>query len=139
MSASDSTGRFALEDLEPRGYTMTVRKSGFELDQRGVQVSETGSEDLVIELRRGEGIGVQVRDGLFGVPVRGVMARALDAQGVSLFNGSVSLDSEGRGEIPSLRPGRYTLTLDAGARSRCEQDPLPLEGEGQGGRLSEYQ
>jgi protocatechuate 3,4-dioxygenase beta subunit len=114
MSASDSAGRFALEDLEPRAYTMTVRKAGFELDQRGIQVSETGSEDLLIELRRGEGVGIQLRDGLFGVPVRGVTAHAVDAQGVSLFRGSVALDSEGRGEIPSLKPGTYTLTLDAG-------------------------
>ncbi len=64
-------------------------------------------------LTRGEGIGLRARDGIFGVPLRGLLARVLDAQGAAVFTGSVSLDGEGRGEIPSLRPGRYTLVVES--------------------------
>ena len=32
------------------------------------------------------------------------------------FTGSIPLDSEGRGDIPSLKPGRYSLIADASGR-----------------------
>ncbi len=35
--------------------------------------------------------------------------RVLEAQGTTVFMGSVSLDSDGRGEIPSLRTGTYEV------------------------------
>jgi len=41
------------------------------------------------------------------------VARATDPAGTPVLAGQVPLDSEGRGEIPSLRPGRYTLRLGA--------------------------
>ena len=75
--------------------------------------SDTGGEDVVLELVRGDGIGLEVRDAQFGVPVRAAQARAVDAQGGVGFAGGVMLDGDGRGEIPSLRPGSYVLTLYA--------------------------
>jgi large repetitive protein len=114
MAAStDSAGRFALQDLEPKSYTLTTRRAGFLYDTRSVTASEQPSDGLVIELTRGEGIGLIVKDGIYGVPLRGVLARATDASGNAAFMGSVALDSDGRGEIPSLQPGSYQVALSA--------------------------
>lgn len=110
---TDSNGGFSLEDLDPKSHTLTVRKADFLFEKRSVVAAEQGSDNLVIELTRGEGIGVQVRDGIYGVPLRGMMARVLDAQKTPVFIGGVSLDDQGRGEIPSLKPGRYTVIVDA--------------------------
>jgi hypothetical protein len=112
-SATDSNGRFAIEDLEPKAYTLTARRAGFQYEKRQFTAAEAGSDELVIELQRGEGIGVQARDGIFGVPLRGLQARVLDASHTPVFTGNVELDSEGRGEIPSIKPGQYTAMLDA--------------------------
>jgi hypothetical protein len=112
-SATDSNGRFAIEDLEPRAYTLTARRAGFQYEKRQFTAAEAGSDELVIELQRGEGIGLVARDGIFGVPLRGLSARVTDASGTAVFMGNVALDSEGRGEIPSVKPGQYTAMLDA--------------------------
>jgi hypothetical protein len=58
-------------------------------------------------MRRGEGIALEARDGLFGTPLRGLFVRAADGSGNPVFSGSVVLDSEGRGEVPSLKAGVY--------------------------------
>ena len=112
---TDSNGRFALEDIDPKPMTLTVRRPDYLFEKRTVTPAEgSGSgNDLTIELTRGEGIGIEVRDGLYRVPLRGALARVLDAQKTPVFTGSVSLDTEGRGDIPSLKPGRYTVQVDA--------------------------
>lgn len=111
-ASTDSNGRFTLNDLEPKSYTLTARKAGFEFEQRNVVPSEDG-EDVLVELKRGEGIGIEVKDGIYGVPLRSVLVRASDANRSTVFSGTVPLDSDGRGEVPSLKPGRYTLFVDA--------------------------
>jgi protocatechuate 3,4-dioxygenase beta subunit len=113
-ATTDSTGRFVLEDLEPQTYSLTVRKAGFEFEKRDVIAAEQGADSLVLELRRGEGIGIVVQDGVFGVPLRSVTARVFDAQGSSVFGGPIALDSEGRGEIPSLKAGTYNVLIGSG-------------------------
>src|SRR6185436_4369309 len=90
-SATDSNGRFAIEDLEPKAYTLTARRAGFQYEKRQFTAAEAGSDELVIELQRGEGIGVQARDGIFGVPLRGLQARVLDASHTPVFTGNVEL------------------------------------------------
>lgn len=112
-ATTDSNGRFAIEDLEEKAYTLTARRAGFQFEKRQFTAAERGSDELVIELQRGEGIGLTARDGVFGVPLRGLTARVLDALGASVFMGGVTLDSEGRGEIPSVKPGQYQVTVDA--------------------------
>lgn len=112
-ATSDSNGHFGLEDLDPTPTTVTVRKTGFQLETRQVTPAEGGGDDLVIELRRGSGVGIEARDAAFGVPLRAVQARAMDGAGAIVYQGFVSLDGDGRGEIPSLPPGTYTLALYA--------------------------
>ncbi len=110
-SDSDSSGRFSVENLEPRSYRVSVTKPSYQAETRDVVASE--ESDLTIELRRGEGVGLIVRDGIFGTPLRGVFVRVLDTQGATVFTGSVSLDSDGGGDIPSLKPGRYEARIGA--------------------------
>ncbi len=106
---SDSSGRFTLENLEPRAYRLSVTKPAYQTETREVAASE--DSDVTVELRRGEGVGLLVRDGIFGTPLRGVLVRVVDAFGAAVFTGSVSLDSDGRGDVPSLKAGRYELRI----------------------------
>ena len=112
-ASTDSNGRFGLDDLEAIAYMLAARKSGYQLATREVTPVENGGDDLVLELARGAGISVEVRDASFGVPLRAVQARATDGAGAVVFAGGVALDSDGRGEIPSLPPGSYGLAVYA--------------------------
>jgi hypothetical protein len=111
-TASDSNGRFALENLEPKVYQVAVQKPAYQAETKALTAADP-SGDLVIELKRGEGIGVVAKDGIYGVPLRSLSVRVLDSGGGPVYTGGVSLDSEGRGEIPSLRTGTYQLRADS--------------------------
>ena len=110
---TDSNGTFLLADIEPTSYTVNVRKAGYQFSKREVTAAEQGTDALTFELTRGDGIGVVGRDGLYGVPLRGLLVRVADSQQAVVFQGSIPLDAEGKGEIPSLKPGSYTLMADA--------------------------
>ncbi len=110
---TDSNGTFLLADIEPKSFTVTVRKAGYQFSKREITAAEQGTDALSFELTRGDGIGVVGRDGLYGVPLRGLFVRVTDAQQAVVFQGSISLDADGKGEIPSLKPGSYTLMADA--------------------------
>lgn len=113
-ATTDSNGFFSFVDLTPQTYTLSARKPDFQFEKRDVTAAEDGSsENLAIALTRGEGIAIRVRDGLYNVPLRGVVVRVLDAARAPVFTGSISLDTQGAGEIPSLKPGRYALFVDA--------------------------
>lgn len=110
---TDSNGRFALEGLDTKSYTVTVQKADYLFEKRDVAAQEQGSDDLVIELTRGQGIGIQVKDGLSGIALRSVFVRVSDTAKHPVFSDTVSLDGDGNGEVPSLPPGVYALWLDA--------------------------
>jgi hypothetical protein len=112
-AVTDSAGRFDLEGLEPRPYVLTARLAGYDYDKRTVDASADGSTSLSIELRRGDGLGVRAFDAVLGFPLRGLFAEARDNAGATAFQGRVDLDSDGRGQIPSLRPGAYAARLSA--------------------------
>ena len=105
-ASTDSNGRFGLEDLEAVPYTLAARKSGYQVATREVTPVESGSDDLVVELTRGAGISIEVRDASFGVPLHAVQARATDGAGAVVFAGGIALDSDGRGEIPLPASGQ---------------------------------
>jgi hypothetical protein len=112
-SRTDSNGRFSAEDLEPMTYALTAQKPDFLFEKRDVAATEQGTDGLVIELTRGEGIGIEVVDGIYRIPLKGVFVRVNDGGNRTVFSGPVSLDSQGRGEIPSLKPGGYSVWMDA--------------------------
>jgi hypothetical protein len=111
MASTDSSGRFAFEDLEPKPYRVSFQKPAYQVETRELQAAE--ESDVRVELRRGEGVALEAKDGLFGTPLRGLFVRVVDGSGKPAFAGSVSLDSDGRGEVPSLKPGVYDLRAES--------------------------
>jgi len=120
--STDSAGRFLFEDLEPSAYRISVTKPAFQTELR--QVNAGDEADLVVEMKRGEGIGIVARDGIYQVPLRSLFVGIADGQGANAFAGSVALDSDGQGEIPSLRPGSYQLR--ATAQGYAPAGPVPI-------------
>ena len=74
--------RLALEELEPKAYRVTVQKPAYQTETKSLTAAEP-SGDHVIELKRGEGIGVVARDGVYGVPLRNLSVRVLDSGGAA--------------------------------------------------------
>ncbi len=112
-ATTDSNGTFQITDLDPVAYTLNVQKPDYIFDKRDVTAAEQGTDGLTLEMSRGEGIGVIGRDGVYGVPLHGLMVRVLDSARSPVFTGTITLDGSGRGDIPSLKPGVYTLTASA--------------------------
>ena len=111
MASTDSSGRFAFEDMEPKRYRVTFQKPAFQVETKELTAAE--ESDLRVELKRGEGIAIEAKDGIFATPLRGLFVRVADGSGTAVFTGSVSLDSDGRGEVPSLRPGTYEVRAES--------------------------
>jgi hypothetical protein len=111
MATTDSSVRFAFEDLEPQRYRVSFQKPAYQVETRELTAAE--ESEVRVEMRRGEGIALEARDGIFATPLRGLFVRALDSAGRVAFAGGVSLDSEGRGEVPSLKPGAYELRAES--------------------------
>ena len=97
--------------MEPKAYRVSFQKPAYQIETRDLTAAE--ESDLRVELRRGEGIALEAHDGIFATPLRGLFVRVLDGGGDPAFTGSVSLDSDGRGEVPSLRPGVYELRAES--------------------------
>jgi hypothetical protein len=111
MVSSDSSGRFAFEDVEPRTFQLTFQKPAYETETR--EVNAAADAEIRVVMQRGEGLGLVARDGMFGTPLRGLMVRVVDGSGLAVFTGSVPLDSQGRGEVPSVKPGSYELRVSS--------------------------
>jgi protocatechuate 3,4-dioxygenase beta subunit len=110
-ATTDSTGRFSFEDVEPREYRLSFQKPAYQAETRQVTAAE--ETEVRVEMRRAEGIALVARDGIFATPLRGLTVRVVDGAGATVFTGSVPLDSDGRGEVPALRPGGYELRAES--------------------------
>ncbi|GEM_PF-928054 len=135
MTTTDSNGHFQFADIVPQAYTLNSQKTDYQFDKRDLTAADDGtSENVSIELARGQGIGILVRDGIYGVPMRSVMARVLDGSQSTVFTGSIALDTGGAGEIPSLKPGSYAVFVNASGYatvylasvSAPSQQPVPI-------------
>ncbi len=111
FASSDSNGRFFVDDVEPGAYTLTLRRSGYQEASDTVSATEAGGDAGTIEMTRGEGLELRVRDGIYQIPLRSVNVRVRDGAGATVTSTWLSLDGDGKGELSSLRPGRYTLVL----------------------------
>ena len=107
-ASTDSNGAYSIENVDPGSYRVTARKTGYQLKTQTVEVgSDPASLDFA--LAGGAGLSIRVIDGLTGIPLSGVQVLAFAADGTVAFQGRVSLEADGTGEIPSLADGTYAL------------------------------
>jgi hypothetical protein len=125
-ATTDDTGRFLLEGLEAGPLTLTAQRKGYVLESRSVTAD--GPEDVVIELVRGDGLDVAGRDGLLGTPLGSLWVRVLDGAGAEITSTTIRLDSAGRGEIPSLKPGSYSIVASGNGLAAAAFDGVPVPG-----------
>ncbi|MBK9375627.1 MAG: carboxypeptidase regulatory-like domain-containing protein [Holophagales bacterium] len=111
FATSDSNGRFFVDDVEPGAYKLTLRRSGYQEASDNASATEDGGDAGTIEMTRGEGLEVRVRDGIYQIPLRSANVRVKDGAGANVTSTWLSLDGDGKGEISSLRPGRYSLVV----------------------------
>lgn len=109
-AVTDSRGFYSIEDVDAGSYQLTARKERYELKSQPVNVGSSAVE-VNVALARGAGLAIRAVDGLTGLPLRGLTAVAFSSTGSLAYSGGVSLDAEGDGEISSLAPGSYALSL----------------------------
>ncbi len=108
QGVTDSSGHYFIDDVDPGSYQMTARKAEYQVKTQSLAVgSDNAQADFALD--RGTGLGIRANDGLTGLPLRGVSVIAYSAGGSIAFNGTISLDSTGLGDIGSLGPGAYAL------------------------------
>lgn len=106
-ATTDDAGRFQLSGLESGSLTLTATRKGYVVETRNVTADPP--EDLVVALTRGDGLDVTGRDGLLGTPLSTLGVKVYYGTGAEVLDTFSRLDSAGRGEIPSLKPGSYTI------------------------------
>ena len=124
-TATDSRGRYSIDDLDSAEFQVTARKEGYELKTQPASVTSS-SVELNFHLSRGEGLAVRGIDGLTGLPLRELRVLAYTGNRTVAFSGGVSLDSEGRGEISSLAPGVYALYVFSGGYAARAFPSVPV-------------
>lgn len=110
-AVTDSAGRFSFDNLDTVDSKITARRSGYESLTSTVKPSETG-EEVRLELNRGSGLAIEARDAQMGFGLRSLFVRARQGA-IEAFSGNVALDGEGRGEIPGLPAGAYSVVAQA--------------------------
>jgi protocatechuate 3,4-dioxygenase beta subunit len=124
-AVTDSHGFYSLDDLDSGNYQLSARKEGYQLKTQPVSVG-TSSVERNVSLARGSGLSIRAVDGLTSIPLRSIYALAHSGTGSVAFSGSVSLDSEGKGEISSLGPGTYALSLFSDGYAPRSFPPLQI-------------
>ncbi len=127
-ATTDSNGRFSMEDLEPGAYTLTLRRSSYQEARDSAPATEAGGDAGTIEMTRGEGLALKVVDGIYQIPLRSANVRVKDGTGATVTSSWLSLDGEGKGEISSLRPGRYSLVLGSNGYATQVLDGVVVPG-----------
>ncbi len=132
-ASTDTNGRWFVDDVEPGSWELSFRREGYLEETRNATASETGGDGGTVEMTRGEGLELRVRDGIYQIPLRGVSVRVKDGTGENVLSTYVSLDGDGKGEVPSLKPGRYALVLESSGYAAQRFDgvvvpagPLPV-------------
>jgi hypothetical protein len=105
-STTDTSGRFELDGLASGDFQLSVSKTGWQTKTQPATLGDANT-DVTIPLARSEGITVHGLDGRTGLPLSSIDALFFAPGGGVAFEGSVALDSSGRGEIPQLPAGSY--------------------------------
>lgn len=127
-ASTDTNGRWFVDDVEPGSWDLVFRREGYLEETRTASASDAGGDGGTVEMTRGEGLELQARDGIYQIPLRGVSVRVRDASGGDVLATYVSLDGDGRGEVPSLKPGRYTLVLESNGYAAQRLDGIVVPG-----------
>jgi hypothetical protein len=127
-ATTDSNGRFSVEDVEPGAYTLTLRRSRYQEARGSATATEAGGDAGTIEMTRGEGLELKAFDGIYQIPLRSVSVRVKDGAGANVTSTWLTLDGDGRGEIASLKPGRYTLVVGSGSYATRVLDGVVVPG-----------
>jgi protocatechuate 3,4-dioxygenase beta subunit len=109
-TVTDSTGMYTLSDLDPGDFQISARKDGYQLKTQATTIGNDAAT-LDFALDPGSGLPIQATDGTSGMPLGGLFALVYGAGGTIAYQGSVTLDSSGLGQIPSLPPGKYAVYL----------------------------
>jgi large repetitive protein len=109
-AVTDSTGAYTLSDLDAGDYQVSARMNGYQLK---TQTATVGNDPVTLDfpLDPGNGLTIQATDGTSGMPLGGLVALAFGTGGTIAYQGSVTLDATGTGQVPSLPPGRYAVYL----------------------------
>ncbi|HVO52685.1 MAG TPA: carboxypeptidase regulatory-like domain-containing protein [Thermoanaerobaculia bacterium] len=127
-ATTDSAGQFQFSGLDAGPLSLTAQKKSYLVETR--TVSPDAAEDFVIEMTRGDGLDVTARDGILGTPLGSFSAQVFDGAGTALTAAYVQLDSTGRGEIPSLKPGSYSILASANGYAPSAYDGVTVPGSG---------
>ncbi|HYN43420.1 MAG TPA: carboxypeptidase regulatory-like domain-containing protein, partial [Thermoanaerobaculia bacterium] len=84
FATSDSNGRFFVDDVEPGAYTLTLRRSGYQEASDKASATDEGGDAGTIEMTRGEGLELRVRDGIYQIPLRSANVRVKDGTGATV-------------------------------------------------------
>jgi large repetitive protein len=125
-ATTDSAGRFQLSGLPDGPLSLRAQRKGYLVETRSVTADSP--DELVIELARGDGLDVTGRDGLLGTPLGSFYVRILDGAGAEFSTSYVSLDSAGRGEITSLKPGAYSMIASSTGYAPAAFDGVSVPG-----------
>ena len=112
-ATTDTGGRFFVDDVEEGTYTLTFRRTGYQEAKGSASATVAGGDAGTVEMTRGDGLELRVRDGLYQIPLRSVSVRVKDGAGATVLSTWVTLDGDGKGGVSSLRPGRYALVVSA--------------------------
>ena len=127
-ASTDTNGRWFLDDVEPGSWDLVFRREGYLEETRSASASETGGDGGSVEMTRGEGLELKARDGLYQIPLRGVSVRVRDAAGGNVLATYVPLDGDGKGDVPSLKPGRYALVVESNGYAAQRFDGVVVPG-----------
>jgi hypothetical protein len=109
-TTTDAGGRYALSDLDPGSYQVRATKAGYQQEARAIAVQQDGAV-ADFELHPHSGFAVRIVDEKTGAAMGRASIRIAGQTGLA-FAETLSLDDGGRGEIPSLAPGRYLMTVE---------------------------
>jgi protocatechuate 3,4-dioxygenase beta subunit len=109
ISATDSQGRFSVEDLEPGSYQLSAHRPGFRIGTQTFSIPS--SSDLLVDLTPAQGILIKAIDGITGLALQALTIDvSSEAQSIRL---NIQLDESGSGELPEFPSGRYNLFISS--------------------------
>ncbi len=108
-AATDSGGNYSIADVDAGTYRVTARLTGYRLKTQSATVG-TDPATLDFALAKGSGLSIRVADGQTGIPLSSVQVLAFASDGTVAFQGRVTLDGGGVGEVPSLADGTYAIS-----------------------------